>query len=315
MRRVISAAVLLLATCLAPVAIGQAQSPFAGRWNLTGIGADADHIYWLEIKDDAGKLSGMFLNRGGSPVPLFVAKVENGELIFQTGSAARPGPEFRARLKADGKLAGSGVEGARKVMWEGAHPPVWPAANANGTHTYGSPVVLFDGTSLDAWGVQDPTKPMNWSIVDGSMTNGDHANNLVSKMKFRDFKVHAEYRLVEDSNSGIYLRGRYELQVMMDFGKPPESHGHMSIYSWVAPLVNATKPVGEWQVADAVIVGNKVTAVLNGQTVQNNTTIQAITGGALDADETAPGPLMIQGDHSKVWYRKVTVTPITKAGR
>jgi len=300
MRRVISAAVLLLATCLAPVAIGQAQSPFAGRWNLTGIGADADHIYWLEIKDDAGKLSGMFLNRGGSPVPLFVAKVENGELIFQTGSAARPGPEFRARLKADGKLAGSGVEGARKVMWEGAHPPVWPAANANGTHTYGSPVVLFDGTSLDAWGVQDPTKPMNWSIVDGSMTNGDHANNLVSKMKFRDFKVHAEYRLVEDSNSGIYLRGRYELQVMMDFGKPPESHGHMSIYSWVAPLVNATKPVGEWQVADAVIVGNKVTAVLNGQTVQNNTTIQAITGGALDADETAPGPLMIQGDHSKV---------------
>ena len=204
MRRGISAAVLVLTTWLAPVAIGQAQSPFAGRWNLTGIGADADHIYWLLIKDDAGKLSGMFLNRGGSPVPLFIAKIENGELIFQTGSAARPGPEFRARLKADGKLAGSGVEGARKVMWEGAHPPVWPAANANGTHTYGSPVVLFDGTSLDAWGVQDPTKPMNWSIVDGAMTNGDHANNLVSKVKFRDFKVHAEYRLVEDSNSGIY---------------------------------------------------------------------------------------------------------------
>jgi hypothetical protein len=89
----------------------------------------------------------------------------------------------------------------------------------------------------------------------------------------------------------------------------------MSIYSWVAPLVNATKPVGEWQVAEAVIVGNKVTAVLNGQTVQDNTTIQAITGGALDADETAPGPLMIQGDHSKVWYRKVTVTPITRPGR
>jgi hypothetical protein len=315
MRRAISAAVLLLATFLGPTAIGQAQSPFAGRWNLTGIGADADHIYWLEIKDDAGKLSGMFLNRGGSPVPLFVAKVEDGELIFQTGNAARPGPEFRARVKAGGKLTGWGMEDARKVMWEGVHPPVWPPANANGAHTYGSPVVLFDGTSLDAWGVQDPTRPMNWSIVDGSMTNGDHANNLVSKAKFRDFKVHAEYRLVADSNSGIYLRGRYELQVMMDFGKPVESHGHMSIYSWVAPLVNATKPVGEWQEADAIMVGNKVTAVLNGQTVQDNTTIQAITGGALDADETAPGPLMLQGDHSKVWYRKVTVTPITKAGR
>jgi hypothetical protein len=315
MRRVISAAVLLLATTFGPVAIGQGQSPFAGRWNLTGTGADADHIYWLEIKDDAGKLSGMFLNRGGSPAPLAVVKVDGGELVFQWGPVARPGPEFRARLSANGKLVGTGADGTRKIAWEGVRPPVWPAANANGNHTYGPPVMLFDGKSLDAWGVQDSTRPMNWSIEDGAMTNGDHANNLVSKMKFRDFKVHAEYRLVEDSNSGIYLRGRYELQVMMDFGKPVESHGHMSIYSWVAPLVNATKPVGEWQVAEAVIVGNKVTAVLNGQTVQDNTTIQAITGGALDADETAPGPLMIQGDHSKVWYRKVTVTPITRAGR
>ena len=85
----------------------------------------------------------------------------------------------------------------------------------------------------------------------------------------------------------------------------------MSIYAWKAPLVNASKPAGEWQTMDATIVGNKVTVFLNGQKVHDNATIEAITGGALDAKETEPGPIMIQGDHEKVTYRKVTVTPIT----
>jgi hypothetical protein len=311
---VISAAALLLATSLAPTAIGQGRSAFVGRWNLTGTGPDADHIYWLEVKDDAGKLSGMFLNRGGSPVPLFVVKVENGDLIFQTGSAARPGPEFHAHL-AGTRLTGSVDENGHKVMWTGARPPVWPVSDANGSHSYGAAVSLFDGKSLGAWGVQDPRKPMGWSVADGIMTNGANANNLVSKAKFKDFKVQAEYKLGPDSNSGIYLRGRYELQVLGDFGKPPDVHSHMSIYGWVAPLANATRPYEEWNTVDAVIVGNRVTVLLNGQKVQDNATIQAITGGALDAEETAPGPIMIQGDHNKVWFRKVTVTPITRTRR
>jgi hypothetical protein len=163
---------------------------------------------------------------------------------------------------------------------------------------------------MDAWDVQNKSKPSGWSIVDGAMTNIPHANNLISKQKFQDYKIHAEYKLEQNSNSGIYIRGRYELQVLDDFGKPPESHGHMSIYSWKAPLVNASKPVGEWQTMDATIVGNKVTVILNGQKVQDNSTIEAITGGALDANESEPGPVMIQGDHEKVTYRRVTVTPI-----
>ena len=144
------------------------------------------------------------------------------------------------------------------------------------------------------------------------MTNTPPSNNLISKQKFQDFKIHAEYKLGKDSNSGIYLRGRYELQVLEDHGKPPGAHGHISIYGRTAPLVNATKPLGEWQVLEALIVANKVTAVLNGQKVQDNATIEGITGGALDANESAPGPLMIQGDHSKVAFRKITVTPIVK---
>ena len=132
----------------------------------------------------------------------------------------------------------------------------------------------------------------------------------MSKQKFWNFRLQAEYKLTEKSNSGIYLRGRYEMQVLDDYGTPPEKHGHMSIYAWTPPLVNASKPAGEWQTVDIVIVGNRVTATLNGQKVHDNAEIQAITGGALDADEMAPGPILIQGDHTKVWFKKITVTPI-----
>jgi hypothetical protein len=287
------------------------QNPFLGRWNITGTGANSANVYWLEIKDDGGQLTGMFLNRGGSPVKLASVKVESGELVFQTTPSANGSTtEGRARAQGD-QLAGTIKTGQRTVEFSGVRPPKWAAADANAPHTFGAPVELFNGTSMDAWDVQDKTKPMGWSVIDGAMTNTPPANNLVSKQKFQDYKIHAEYKLEKNSNSGIYIRGRYELQVLDDFGKPPDVHSHMAVYAWHAPLVNASKPVGEWQTMEATIVGNKVTVTLNGQKVQDNSTLEAITGGALDANETEPGPVMIQGDHEKVTYRKVTVTPIT----
>ena len=93
-------------------------------------------------------------------------------------------------------------------------------------------------------------------------------------------------------------------------GTVPESHGHMSLYSRVKPLVNASKPAGEWQSMEAILVGNRVTVMLNGQKVQDNIVIEGITGGALDSNEGLPGPLMIQGDHGRIWVRKVVLTPI-----
>jgi hypothetical protein len=290
------------------------QKAFLGRWNLTGTGANADHIYWLEVKDEGGTLSGKFLNRGGSPVALESIKVEGDELIFTiAGRPNVPAIEHRAKLER-GKLVGSTTERGTPVQWVGVHPPTWPPADANAKHAFGKPIELFDGKSLDAFDLQRKDRPSGWTVADGAMTNEPKANNLVSKQKFKDYKIQAEYKLDKDSNSGIYQRGRYELQVVDDYGKPAESHGHMSIYAWVAPKVNASKPAGEWQTMEAIVVGNKVTVTLNGQKVQDNSTIEAITGGALDANETAPGPIMLQGDHGKVWYRKVTVTPIVGAG-
>jgi hypothetical protein len=312
----------LALACAAATTFAQ-QNPFLGRWNLTGTGENSTYVYWLEIKQDGGQLTGMFLNRGGHPLKLASVKVENGELIFQQDPPARGGaaPEYHARLQGD-KLTGSVKLGDRTVEFVGVHPPKWGSANANAPHKFGKPIELFDGKSMDAWDVQNKSRPMNWTIEDGAMTNTPPgANNLVSKQKFQDFKIQAEYKLDKPGvsrsgtpvhgNSGIYLRGRYELQVLDDFGDKPFERGHMSVYGWHTPTVNASKPAGEWQTMEATVVGNKVTVILNGQKVQDNVTLEAITGGALDANELEPGPIMLQGDHEKVWYRKVTVTPIT----
>jgi len=325
---------LSLAASLAVVAALSAtamQSPLLGRWNITGTGTDSNQVFWLEVTEENGQLTALFLNRGGHPVPPASVAIEGDELVWELRRELQNPPRvqvttFRGHLE-DGRLVGShqlppsGRRGGaapaegRVVSWVGVRPPDWPPANANGTHTYGEPVVLFDGTSLDAFGVQFSNREMGWSIADGVMNNGEGANNLVTKQTFRDFKIEAEYRLGEDSNSGIYLRGRYELQVLDDYGDPPFERGHMSIYGRVAPTVNASRPQGDWQSMEAIIVGNRVTVTLNGQRVQDNVEVGGITGGALDAAETEPGPIMIQGDHTGVWFRKLVVTPIVRAGR
>ena len=305
--------VVTLAVAVLSVTLGADDKAFLGRWTLMGSG-DRPGAYWLEVKEDGGKLSALFLNRGGHPTPAENVRVEGNELIFLHGTGTQPKAEFRGKLAGD-KLTATLKRGDQTLMLNGGKAPTWPPSNANGQHTYGKPVVLFDGKSLDAFGVQNATVPMNWSIEDGVMTNGEHANNLVSKEKFKDFKINAEYKVGPGTNSGIYLRGRYELQVLDEFGKPTFERGHMSIYGWKAADVNASKPAGEWQDMEAIVVGNHVTVTHNGKRVHDNAVLQAITGGALDNDELAAGPIMIQGDHSKVWFRKITVTPITTPGK
>ncbi|MBO0721509.1 MAG: DUF1080 domain-containing protein [Blastocatellia bacterium] len=293
--------------------ISYAQSnPYLGKWDITGNGQYSDHIYWLEVKMEGGKLVGYFLNRGGSVTKLPQIAIENGELVFSTSNKAGPDQPVHHAQVQEGRLLGKLTGGKEEIAWIGVRPPNWGKYDANGKHKFGTPVVLFDGKSIDNWDAQYKDRPSGWTIVDGAMTNTPpHGNNLVSKHQFKDFKIHCEYKVEKNSNSGIYLRGRYELQVLDDAGKPPEIHGHMALYSRVAPLVNASLPVGQWQVMEATIVGNRVTVFLNGKKVQDNITIDGITGGALDSKEGEPGPIMLQGDHEKIWYRKVIVTPIS----
>lgn len=313
----------LIALTLLALAV-PAQSPvapFLGQWNMTGTGADSDVVYWLHLEEDGGVVKGRFLNRWSSPYDLPTIRIENGELMFT--NAAREGqpapPVWRAKI-VDGKLVGTTTIPQRDpaqaptvVSWVGVRPPTWPAADANAAHSYGTPVPLFDGRTMDAWGVQHTANPMNWSVIDGVMTSADKGgNNLVSKQKFQDFKIEAEYAIAPGSNGGIYLRGRYELQLLDDAGQAVTPQSHMAIYGRTPPATNASKPAGEWQSMVATVVGNRVSVTLNGKRVHDNAVIEGITGGALDANELEPGPVMLQGDHGEVMFRKVIVTPIVR---
>jgi hypothetical protein len=320
---------LVSAACIVVLQGRPQTSPFLGAWNLTGVAPDNTYVYWLEVKEENGQLSGMFLNRGGNPNPLAEVRVEGDELVFRGGQAGKPaGPTYRARLQ-DGRLtgqhtlpapgataAGTPAPAERAVNWIGIRQHEWRPFNANGTHTYGTPVNLFDGASLTAFRGQQAEALRGWSVVDGIAVNEPKADNLVSKETFFNFSIEAEYRLGPKSNSGIYLRGRYELQVLDDFSDTTTRPDltHMAIYGRTAPAVKASRPPGEWQQMSAVLVGNRVTVTLNGQRVHDNTPILGITGGALDANELTPGPIMIQGDHTGVWLRRVVVTPITRVG-
>ena len=305
----VSTVVLALAVAVAAATPARAQSsPFLGAWNITGDAPNENFVYWLEVKDDGGKPSALFLNRGGHAVPVEGVKIANGELSFMLPGRGEPRPTATFRVES-GKLVGT--IGAQATKVTGVRPPQWAACDANAKHSFGKPVALFDGKSMDAWDVQHKTRPMGWSVTDGAMTNEPKANNLVSKEKFKDFRLDAEYKVSPKGNSGIYLRGRYEMQVLDDAGQPTFDRGHMSIYGRKAPDVNASKAAGEWQTVQITIVGNCVSATLNGKQIHNNARIVGITGGALDNKETDAGPIMVQGDHELVWFRKLTVTPIT----
>ncbi|HEY8459452.1 MAG TPA: DUF1080 domain-containing protein [Blastocatellia bacterium] len=288
------------------------EKPFLGKWDITGVGPHENYVYWLEVKEEDGKLTGSFLNRSGSVLPLEEIKIEGGELVFSPKMPRADMPKLVSRAKfQEGRLLGMLTAGDQEIAWVGERAPAWGEFNANKKYRMGSPVVLFGGGTIEnMWDVQRKDQPSGWRVVDGVMTNEPKANNLVTRHRFQDFKIQCEYKLEEHSNSGVYLRGRYELQVLDDAGKPPDIHGHMALYSRVKPAVNASLPAGQWQTMEATIVGNRLTVILNGKKVHDNIVIDGITGGALDSKEREPGPIMIQGDHGKISFRKVVVTPI-----
>jgi hypothetical protein len=319
--------VLLLAAC-GPRAAGPAEdaSAFNGRWNISASTPGGADAWWLEVNGaGGGKVTGRFVGApGGGMYEPDEMTVRDGELSFSfTRKYSLPNEElpweqrpdrkavYRARL-VDGKLAGSfEVEGHPETRgeWSGVRAPVI-ADKDDGTWKEGEPVELFNGKDLAGWLPVTPGKEQGWVVEKGILLNRPPTTDLVSEAKFWNFKLHAEYRLHERSNSGIALRGRYEVQLAMDHGREPSMHGHGAIYSRIAPAVNATLPPGEWQTLDVTLIGRDVTVVLNGKTLIEKGVIDGLTAMGKDVNEDQPGPIGIQGDHTRVEIRKMTVTPL-----
>lgn len=210
----------------------------------------------------------------------------------------------------NGKLDGRMI-GGKNLTFTGERAPVIDEHD-DGAWVKGTPIVLFNGKDLTGWTGIRTESAEGWTVDNGILTSRGHADDLVTKEKYWNFELHAEYALEERSNSGIGLRGRYEVQIASDYGRPPNMHGTGALYTRILPVVNAGKPPGEWQTYDIRLVGMEVTTILNGVKLYERAVIDGLTGIAYDPYEGKPGALELQGDHGAVRFRNLVLTPLTK---
>lgn len=161
------------------------------------------------------------------------------------------------------------------------------------------------GKDLTGWKTRD--QRCGWKVENGTLVNNTPSSDLITDQKFWNFELHYEFNVPQHGNSGMYLRGRYEIQILDDFGKPPAPGGNGSIYNQTTAKSNASKPAGEWQTADVRLVDKKVTVKLNGVVIIDNAELTGPTGGALDDKVDQPGPIMLQGDHGSIQFRNIKI--------
>ena len=227
------------------------------------------------------------------------------------GRAPAPAQHIDYEIRyVNGKLEGKMI-GGKNLTFTGERAPAIDEHD-DGTWVKGTPIVLFNGKDLTGWTGIRTENADGWTVENGILTSRGHADDLVTKEKYWNFELHAEYALEERSNSGIGLRGRYEVQIASDYGRPPNMHGTGALYTRILPPVNAGKPPGEWQTYDIRLVGMEVTTVLNGVKLYEKGVIDGLTGIAYDPDEGKPGSLELQGDHGAVRFRNLVLTPLTK---
>lgn len=281
-----------------------------GRWDLIVQGADGAYPSWLEVRLSGRRtLVGSFVGQFGSARPISRVEFEGDTVRFSVPPQWEDGDSdlrFEGRLK-DNTLQGETTDTkGRRLAWSGRRAP---SLKRDQPPKWGKPIELFNGKDLDGWKLQNAGGKLGWRVQDSVLVNAMPGNNLMTKEKFTDFKLHAEFRIPRRSNSGIYLRGRYEVQIEDNWNEEPECHKVGGIYGFLTPSVNPAKKAGEWQSFDITLVGRVLTIVFNDERIIDRQTIPGITGGALDSDEGSPGPILLQGDHGPVEFRKLTLTP------
>lgn len=311
-----------------------------GRWALTLPNGAAG---WLEVKREKGWFDGSILWGGGSVVPLSSVVVTENELIVtrtrdverkdaagqvvrkqqltEAITARLDGDQLKLMLVAP-RLNGTGYDGSE---FSGRRIPALPPRPDLAKVTFAAPVVLFNGRDLTGWRLLEPDAQNGWSVEDGELVNrpvppaagkakgpGRRSGNLRTAAEFEDFNLKLEVNVPAKSNSGVYLRGIYEIQVVDSKGKALDSHNMGALYSRLVPSVAAEKAAGEWQTLDITLVQRHVTVVLNGTTIIDNQPVQGCTGGAMWSDEFRPGPIYLQGDHGPVRYRNLVLRPVAR---
>ena len=271
---------------------------------------------WMEITEKDGKLDGRFQPRGGAWKPLVAAKVDSGHLLLTLAEATPRGPattwdftgagDKLSGVEKHGETAGPQIAGVRAPALKRPMPKTWS-----------TPVAIFNGKDLTGWEPIGNVQNNKWVARDGELVNdnpevegqrGPGAANIKTTDKWQDFKLHIEVNCPEHGNSGIYLRGRYEIQVGTEGGTQP-THEMGAVYSHYAAGGNLGLKLGQWTTFDITFVGRNVTVVRDGVKIHDNVEIPGPTGGALDSNEGEPGPFFLQGDHHGVIrYRNITIS-------
>lgn len=303
---------ILLAVMAAtlPAAAQQRERGFAdavlGRWNVTIEAAAGAYPSWLEVRlRTETELMGRFVGRVGSARYVGDIDYAGGRLELRVPVQYEPGTE---ELQLEGVVRGDRLEGTalvehgEQVRFTATRAPVL----APSTVEWGPPSALLAEPER-GWVPREAGRPACWEFRGNVLSIEAACTDLVTTATFGDFRLHAEFKFPAGSNSGIYLRGRYEVQIQDDAGRAIDPLRMGGIYGFIAPSADAALPAGEWQALDVELVGRRVTVVLNGTTVVDGQEIPGITGGALDSDEGAPGPLMLQGDHGAIEFRNLSI--------
>lgn len=283
-----------------------------GRWDIEVDVNGTPAPSWLEVKLSGFKtLVGHYVSTSGSARPVSQVFFENGKFRFAIPPQWESG---KMNLSVEGEVVHGVLQGTitepdgKTHRFKGVRAPELKRA---GTVKWGKPIQLFNGKDLTGWKATGKTN--QWIVKNGVLTSPQSGSNLVSEQKFEDFKLHVEFKIPSGSNSGVYLRGRYEVQIE---DSPKDAHPSSvlfaGVYGFLAANDMVNKGADQWQTYDITLVGRLVTVVANGKTVISNQEIPGITGGALDSREAEPGPIYFQGDHGPVEFRKVVITPAVK---
>jgi hypothetical protein len=318
-----------------PSRADNAPNPFVGGWALHLPGGD---VGWLGIESDGNHLTAQILWAWGSVLKADSARMDGDKLVVtrhqqvnrtspdgkvtktfpvQTIIATRDGDS----LKLVSIMPAASGNGDERAEFSGKRLPPMPPAPNLATLKFGPPIQLFNGTSLNGWRPVEDNAINGWGARNGILYNEapqeknkprkEYAN-LRTVAEFEDFALHAETRVPKDGNSGIFLRGIYEVQILDSYGMPLDPHNMGAIYSRIKPTANAEKPAGQWQTVDITYVDRHATVVLNGVKIIDNQPILGPTGGALWPEVDRPGPIYLQGDHTGIEYRNLVLRPVIK---
>jgi len=288
-----------------------AQS-FLGRWDLTLKTPSREYPSWLEITQESGQLKALLVSRWGHARPLPKIELSHGQITFVSSKEEEDRKDdmvFVGTLSGQ-KLSGttSGQDGT-PWQWTGERAPDLKRKRKT-EPKWGEPKQLFNGKDLSGWRPSDPNATATWKVENGTFLSPGHGPELITDAKFEDFRLHIEFNCAPKSNSGVYLRGRYEVQIEDDPVPEGPTMRTGGVYGFLAPSPEQPRRPGEWQTYDITLVGRVVTVVQNGQTIIDQQEIPGITGGALDSHEGLPGPIYLQGsEDGHVAFRNITITP------